>query len=677
MLSTKWFYRITRRSALLLGMLLVCLLPVAAGAAPTQQLPGPDTPLVFLPIVQRAGGPLATVTSPDGLLQIVVTISRPASRTGLLHFSAVRDGQPLLSDGRLGLSAVGVAPENGSTFPLFAPDVEYTLTGVATRSVRSQYALAVGERSLVPDNFNEATISLRSNETPARHLQLVVRAYDEGLALRYAIPAQVGVARARITADSAQFLFPPATIAWEQRPLGNGWSEGTYARVAVSGLNSKVAMPLTLELPGGVWAALFEAAVDNFARSSLTRVGGAAPGVALHLEGPSEGALPYATPWRTLLVAPTAGGLLEQNYLLYNLAPPPAYSAQTVSDFAAMAGTAMRVPADRSEVHYGTSVYIFSNQTAKNVADFAAARGIKYIEFDTDWYGPEFAIESDPRVPLGGLSIAEVAAYAATKGVGVILYVNQTQLNDNIDLILPAYRSWGVKGIKLGYVDGTTQQGINLIHHSVRTAAENGMFVDVHDAYLPSGMTRTWPNLFTQEGVAGAEQRLNGDHSANLPFTRFVIGAADYTLPYYATSLATTRGHRLGQAVLFYSPLNFVFWGDGPADYDGSAGADFLAGLPTTWDESHVLLAAPAEAAAIARRKGEQWYVGAITNSSARTVELTLDFLAPGAAYTARILSESAPNVVGVEERAVVLGDVVEAALLANGGLAMQIFPTP
>lgn len=658
--------------ALVIAVLAAAMTPAvarAAQASPPQQ----DTPVGFLPIARTPGGPLASVISPDGSVTVRILGTRPGGGGGQLRFEISHGARTLVSGGQLGVTAAGFDAANRAT-PLFAVGAEYTLVSVTSRSVREEYTLAVSERKQIPNRYNEVTVAFKTTAAPEWRLNLVVRAFDEGVALRYVTPVQGGLQRVRYTHEGTQFLFPSGTSAWEQRPLGSlGWSEGVYSRVPVNQLSAQMPMPLTLDFGGGEFGALYEAAVDNFARSSLLRASGANAGVALYLEGPSESALPYATPWRTLMVATGAGALVEQNYLLYNLAEPTRYSAEQVAHFATKPGTAMRVPADATV----DGVNIFSTATAKQVVDFAATHGIDYIAFDRDWYGPEFAPDADPtKEGTGGLSISEVTAYGESKGIGVILYVNQLQLDANIDEILTIYQSWGVKGIKLGFVNGTTQAGIDLIHYSVEAAAQYGLFVDVHDQYRPSGMTRTYPNLFTQEGVAGNEHNLDADHTTQLPFTRFIIGAADYTLPYYR-AMPTTRGHQLGLGIIFYSPLNFVFFGDSPANYDADPGADFLASLPTTWDETRVLAGTPAEAVVVARRSGAGWYVGAITNQSARSLPITLDFLQPGVTYSARIYTESARNVVAMQERTVVRGDTVQASLLASGGAAIQLAPKP
>jgi len=645
--------------------------------SPAQDLP----PAAFLPLTRRPGGPLATLASPDGSVTVTVETTDLSTQTGQLRFSISHGAQPLVTNGQLGVTAARI-DDQGATWPMFTDTTEYGWEGNSLRSVREEYTLAVSERSPIPNNFNEVTIQLKANDAPAWRLNLIVRAYDEGVAFRYVVPAQPGVSRVRYTADGTRFLFPWGTDAYEQRPIPfTEWSEGTYTRVAMSQLSAQLPLPLTLAYANGEYGAILEGAVDNFARASLERISGSTPGVAIKLGGDSESLLPYATPWRVLMVAPTAGGLVERNYLLYNLAPPTRYTAASVATFAAMPGTAMRVmPYTTKTLPDGSLLGLFSTEESNKVVDFAAAHGIDYIMFDTGWYGPEFAPGADPSVEYGSLSIQNVAAYGASKGVGVILYVNQTQLAAYVDKILGKYQSWGVKGIKLGFVDGSSQQGLNLVHYTVREAARYGIFVDIHDAYRPSGMTRTYPNLFTQEGVAGAEHNLGADHTTMLPFTRYIIGAADYTLPYYWANLATTRGHQLGLAIIFYSPLNFVFWYDSPWQYDQEPQPEavgFLGSVPTTWDETLFLASNPGASTSVARRKGNEWYVGTITNTQARTVSIALDFLEPDTTYTARIYHEAATNQITVEERQVVQGDVVEAAMLASGEHAIKLIPLP
>jgi alpha-glucosidase len=677
---------------LLLGVAVV-LLPQAAHAHTpllAQPLPAEeDAPPTYLPIARTAGGPLATLASPDGTVIVRIETTRLAAQTGQLRFSISHGTRQLVTSGRLGVTVEGVDGEGGFV-PLLQESTEYRLLAVTSRSVRQSYTLAVSERSTIPNRFNEAVIALRTVAAPERRLNLIVRAYDEGVALRYQVPAQGGFSEARYLTDGTQWLFPAGTFAYEERPIPpaqpaatggsasvNAWSEGVYARVPVNELGAEMPLPLTLDYGGGEFGAIVEGAVDNFARSSLRRVSQPAAGVALKLEGPSRAGLPYASPWRVLMIAPSAGGLLERNYLLYNLADPTPYSAAQVATFAQMAGTAIRILPQNADPL--TGVGEFTTAQAREYVDFASQLGIQYVAFDTGWYGDEDSASSDPVVPQGTLDVRQVALYGMSKSppVGVILYVNQLQLDADLERIMGQYSAWGVKGIKLGFVDGTSQSGINLVHLAVREAAARNMFVDVHDGYRPSGMTRTYPNLFTQEGVAGAERQQGAEHTTHLPFTRFIIGAADYTLPYYSSIVRTTRAHQLGLAVIFYSPLNFVLWASGPGQYEGDPGADFLASVPTTWDETRVLAGTPGEMASVARRKGSAWYIGTITNTTPRSVPLALDFLTPGVTYRARIFSEAQANVVQVQERSVVQGDVLEAAMLPSGGHAVHLIPQP
>jgi alpha-glucosidase len=203
------------------------------------------------------------------------------------------------------------------------------------------------------------------------------------------------------------------------------------------------------------------------------------------------------------------------------------------------------------------------------------------------------------------------------------------------------------------------------------------MFVNIHDDYRPSGLSRTLPNLLTQEGVRGAEHAPGAAHETVLPFTRFLIGAADYTIPYYYEPAvgASTRTHQLALTVVFFSPLKFVLWYDSPASYKGEPEIELFGRVPTTWDETVVLHAVPGEAVALARRKGVEWYLGAITNGSARTLDLPLDFLPAGTTYRAHIYRDVAARQVGIETQEVTASSVLTATMLPSGGYAARLEP--
>jgi alpha-glucosidase len=200
--------------------------------------------------------------------------------------------------------------------------------------------------------------------------------------------------------------------------------------------------------------------------------------------------------------------------------------------------------------------------------------------------------------------------------------------------------------------------------------------IDVHDSYRPSGVTRTYPNLMTQEGVRGNEHMPTATHNATLPFTRFLNGPADYTICYYTDRIKTTRAHQIALAAAFYSPLQFMYWYDKPSDHGGEPETDFFAKVPTVWDETRVVDGRIGEFVSIARRSGEQWFTGTISGDAPREVTLPLSFLATGRKYMAHVYENGAGKKdVRVSSRSVDSRTVLTVALPAAGGHAMRIVP--
>ncbi|MEZ4680171.1 MAG: glycoside hydrolase family 97 catalytic domain-containing protein [Caldilineaceae bacterium] len=316
---------------------------------------------------------------------------------------------------------------------------------------------------------------------------------------------------------------------------------------------------------------------------------------------------------------------------------------------------------------------------ALQVIDFAAEHGIEYVEFDAGWYELGYAEENNPASdatdPIEPINMTQVLAYAKEKQVGVWLYVNQVALQRQLDLILQLYAAWGVKGIKFGFVDGRSQAGINFVHDAVYKAAGYGLMIDVHDNYRPSGLSRTYPHLLTQEGVRGNEYFPSAEQHTIYPFTRLLAGAADTTFAYYSPSLNVTRAHQLAAQIVFFSPLRFVFWYDSPVHYNGEPEIDLIGALPTVWDETQALNGVIGDYVTVARRRGDDWFVGILTDGSARAVPITLDFLEPDRSYTARIYRDGTPTSVIVEQATVTAATTLNGLLLPNGGYALWLSP--
>ncbi len=236
--------------------------------------------------------------------------------------------------------------------------------------------------------------------------------------------------------------------------------------------------------------------------------------------------------------------------------------------------------------------------------------------------------------------------------------------------------------------DAGSHNWTSWVHEAVAKAAQHHLMVDIHDEYRPTGFSRTYPNLLTQEGVYGNECMPDANHNTIIPFTRFLAGAADYTICYYhqnsikknINGIKTTSCHQMALSVLFYSPLQFVFWYDKPTEYQGEPEVEFFDHLPTVWDDTRVLCGEIGQQIAMARRNGDNWFVGAITNNDARKMNVALSFLDPGKKYLASIYNDGGENIktrthVRIDRRIADCTTMVNADLLPSGGMAVEITP--
>lgn len=572
------------------------------------------------------------VTSPDDLVQIKVVIGGEQ-----ITYSAMLGGKPAVLESRLGMAG----------WP------SGKLKSATQRTALGTWKPVYGEWAVVPDNFKELTLSFE-------RLTIFLRVYEEGFAFRYRLE---GRGSFEVSGEESTFRFPAGSYAWEEYG-----TEGEYRRVPLGEIQEKCERPLTVEIGGGNWTALAEAAQVNYPRMLLAPDGGG--GLKPWLDSAVKGTLPFETPWRVFVLGRAPGDLMERNYLLLNLNPPQARDYSWVKP-----GKVIR------EV-------TLSTKGGKAAVDFAVKRGIDYIEYDAGWYGHEYddasdatTVTPDPKriesIPdHGGLDLEEVIRYAKSNGVGVILYVNRRALERQRDVIFPLYRKWGVAGVKFGFVQVAGQDWANWLVESVRKAADHKLLVDVHDSYRPSGWQRTHPNLLTVEGVRGNEHMPTATHNTTLPFTRAVAGPYDYTICWTTPRLKTTRAHQMAMSVVVYSPLQFLFWYDRPDQVEDGPELEFFNDLPVTWDETRVLAGAIGEYAVVARRKGTVWYLGAITNERPRTVELRLGMLAAGAPYTmTRYCDGRTSREVVIAETRVPGGEPLTLRMGPSGGCAVTIQP--
>lgn len=235
-------------------------------------------------------------------------------------------------------------------------------------------------------------------------------------------------------------------------------------------------------------------------------------------------------------------------------------------------------------------------------------------------------------------------AYAESKGVGILVYVNQKALHNQLDEILPLYKEWGIKGVKYGFVDVGDQYATAWLHQAVRKAAKYGLMVDIHDEYRPTGYSRTYPNLMTQEGIRGDEESPSLQQSVYTFYNRMIGGAGDYTNCYFAERVTEKMGGRaaqLAKLVTLYSPWQFIYWYDRPEKAPSRAGGagnaesviredeitGFYTSIPTVWDETRFVEGEMGQYSVVARRSGADWYVAVLNAGERRKVSIPLDAL--------------------------------------------------
>ena len=581
------------------------------------------------------------VTSPDGEYEFTV------SDDGQLSYSLFYQQKEVIEPSRLGIEW------NENWY-----DGIRIVTSRNSR-IDKNWKPVYGERAVVKELYNACEIELAKTGSRKR-MVLDVRAYNEGVAFRYRF---VGGEYLKIENEFTQFTLPKGTLAWHTER-----AQTPYNLLPLEGWENESDRPLMLQLPEGQYACLAEAQVVDYVRTKFKLSDEKPYTLLTSMYGIVEDIAPYHTPWRIVMCASRPGDILANNDLLLNLNP----DCKIADTSWIKPGKVMR------EVTLTT-------EGGKALVDFAVKRRLQYIHFDAGWYGFEYdkssdatTVTLDPRrnEQIDALNLQEVISYAKSKGIGVILYVNQRALQQQLDEILPLYKSWGIAGIKFGFVQVGSQIWTRWMHEAVKKCAQYGLMVDIHDEYRPTGFSRTYPNLMTQEGIRGNEEMPDATHNTILPYTRFLAGAGDYTLCYFNSRVKNTKAHQLAMAAVYYSPLQFMFWYDNPAMYKGEEELEFWKAIPTVWDESRALDGEIGEYIVQARRSGKEWFVGAMTNTEARTITLTTDFLKPGTKYIVNLYEDddklNTRTKVRTTHKKIKAGDKLTLKLKSSGGAALH-----
>lgn len=600
--------------------------------------------------------------SPDG--NYVITLNG-------MTYSVDFKGHPIVRQSLLGVNVDNRLFESALAIPRgshenWCDDLE--LKGIEHMSVDTQWSPLYGENVSIRDCYNElvlhfekgsegqGTVSEGYDKRQYYAMDIIVRAYNEGVAFRYHFPETANGLFLHITGEQTSFAFLDGTLAWYEE-----WAQGPYEKRLLKGTWFESERPLLLQLPTGEYVALLEASLKDYTRGKFKLKKDNELQIAMY--DCADVISPYDTPWRVMMVGERAVDLINNKDLVLNL-------------------NAERAAGDWSWVKPGKAFRAgqLNKKGIMRAIDYCSQFGFDYVELDAGWYGPEGQVASDATKVSDSrdFTMPEICAYAKSKGIGVWVYVNQRALYYQLDKLLPLYQQWGISGIKFGFVQIGNQQWTTWLHHAVAQCAAYRLMVDIHDEYRPTGLSRTYPHLLTQEGVCGNEEMPDATHNTLLPFTRYLCGPADYTLCYFNSRVKNTKGHQLAMAAVYYSPLQFYFWYDSPFVDQGESELQFWKDCPTVFDESVALDGIPGEYIIQARRSGHDWFVGAMTNTEGRTIQVPTDFL-PKGKYIVEIFNDDpALNTrTKVSSQSIIIkaGKIISLELQPSGGATLHFKP--
>jgi len=603
-----------------------------------------------------------SISSPDGKIHVNFDLNESSE----MYYSVEYEKDTVIVPSTLGFQTDG-GEEIGKSLEIVS---------ISEAEVNQTWTPVYGERSEVLDHYKQVKIHLKETVSPNWELEVTFRVYNEGVAFNYTFLSQPGKESLVIKDELTEFNLKDNYYSWV-----SDRAQSEYRKQKINSIEKPAERPLVIEVENN-FIALGEAKLIDFARMKFM-AGEKDNSLIAELNGEAKVSLPYTTPWRTIMIGKSAGELLENNYFLENLNDPCAI--ENVSWI--KPGKVIR------EVTLTT-------QGGKACVDFAAENGLQYVEFDAGWYGSEYddtsdatTITVDPKRSPGPLKLHEIIKYAETKGIGIIVYVNRRALEKQLDEILPLFNSWGIKGVKYGFVRVGSQEWTTWLHEAVKKAADHQLMVDIHDEYRPTGFSRTYPNLMTQEGIRGDEETPSNEHTLITLFTRMIAGAGDNTNCYYAPRVQESMGgnvSQLAKAVMLYSPWQFLYWYDRPQGSPGKKGGagssqgfimnhpelEFFANMPTVWDETKVLEGEISEYGTVVRRSGNNWFLGSLTGENPHTLKFKPDFLKAGEKYEAKIYSfdpdSESSTKVEIETKEVSAESNLSFEILENSGLAIH-----
>lgn len=677
--------------------------------------------LPALLLFSGAAGAAETLTSPDGAISVVVDVT-PAGRP---YYTVSYRGEEVVGASHLGFRFKDQP----------ALEERLTIVSVSRASVDESWEQPWGERRLMRDIHHELLVQFATTENKPRHVSVRFRAFNDGIGFRYEFPGEKPMKSVAITNELTEFRLPEdATYWWIP---GRRWNRYEYLyRTTKADAIDIAHTPITLKTKSGVHLSIHEAALVDYAAMALNQQ---RPGIFKADLAPwSDGVLvrktgAFATPWRTIQIAPDAKSLLASTLIL-NLNEPNKLGDVSWVEPGKYVGIWW-------EMHIRDSswgmrpLHGATTQNAKRYIDFAAKHGFKgvlvegwNVGWDDDWFGDGEVF--DFTKPYPDFDIEAVGAYARENGVRLIGHHETggaaTHYERQMEAAFDLYERVGVRDVKTGYVaDGggiqrIDEKGVERFewhdgqfmanHHLnvVKAAAKRRISINPHEPIKDTGLRRTYPNWVAREGARGQEYNAWGvpplppEHDTILPFTRLLAGPMDFTPGIFdlrpnerppvkaelgrnskMSRVETTLAKQLALYVTVYSPLQMA--ADLPQNYERRMDAfQFIKDVPADWEETVGVAAEIGDYAAIARkaRGGEDWFIGVVTDENARRLDLPLSFLDAGRTYVAEIYRdgpeadyEKNPYDIVIEKREMTRADTLRLSLGRSGGAAVRFSP--
>lgn len=555
------------------------------------------------------------------------------------------------------------------------------------------------KRSEIIDNCNILSLTFNSG------FILHFRAYNDGVAYRFETVLKGDIT---IEGESSDFQFPAGTRAWyplEESFMSHNERIFIYSSTDTISEKHLASLP-TLFQTDGADVLITESDIEDYPGMWIRGAGyGKITGT--HPAYPEQETLErdrdlFVTstkdyiaktrgtrtfPWRVFIITSSDAELIESD-LVYKLAAPNKIENTDWIKPGKVAWDWWNAN-NIYGVDFKSGV---NNDTYKYYIDFASKNGIEYVILDEGWYKiGSTVLESIPEIDIPGL-----CKYAESKNVGLILWVVWKTFWDDIDEAVALYEKWGVKGVKVDFMQRDDQKIVNFYLEATKKTAAHHLLIDFHGAYKPDGLRRTWPNAMTREGVKGMENNkwskdITPVHDVTLPFTRMVAGPMDYTpgaminmdrenfTPQFTRPESQgTRAHQVALYVIYESPLQML--SDSPSNYmKEQETTDFIVQIPVVWDDIKVLDGKVGEYVLLARRSGKDWFVGALTDWNSRDINLDLSFL-PEGDYRIDIFKDgiNADKYAGDYKHvktSIKSGDNMKIHLAPGGGWAAKISP--